>query len=266
MRTGYAKVIKAGDTVEVFRFEGVPHAVIEQSIGRKTVRRPKERIDLPFRRVANVAANKKKFRYVVRACMQLGRPHFLTFTVAKPTDKYDRKKHPWIEPVGNSGAYSVEYMYKLFRLAMMRMRYQFPDVVYVAVPEFQKNGRVHFHLLVWGLPADICLKERTTRCIARIWGHGYVDVVPTFGEPDRLTNYVGKYMRKGLRDERLRRVKAFTRSRNCPEYETIAGETVCGYLYLLLGEGYDMVYEQPFETKWLGQGLLEVYKLKNAYG
>lgn len=66
---------------------------------------------------------------------------------------------------------------------------------YVAVPEFQKRGAVHYHLLLNCpyIPADE---------LARLWGQGFVKV-NAIDNVDNLGAYVTKYMTKDNVDERL---------------------------------------------------------------
>ena len=82
---------------------------------------------------------------------------------------------------------------------------------YVAVPEFQKRGAVHYHLLLNCpyIPADE---------LARLWGKGFVKV-NAIDNVDNLGAYVTKYMTKDNVDERLAGQKSYFMSRNLKKPE-----------------------------------------------
>ncbi len=70
-----------------------------------------------------------------------------------------------------------------------------PKVEYIAVPEFQKRGAVHYHLLC-NLPYISANK------LAEIWGLGFVKI-NKIDEVDNVGAYVSKYMSKDNDDTRL---------------------------------------------------------------
>lgn len=70
-----------------------------------------------------------------------------------------------------------------FRLYLKRLFYSEHfaenDKHYICIAEFQKNGRVHFHVLHFGRRwYDLADTERKSRFIAKFWGYGFVDMVP----------------------------------------------------------------------------------------
>lgn len=57
----------------------------------------------------------------------------------------------------------IGHGYKDFSSFIKALRYKFgKQFRYIAVPEFQKRGAVHFHALLWGLPDTLAQKERHT--------------------------------------------------------------------------------------------------------
>lgn len=98
---------------------------------------------------------------------------------------------------------------KLFKLFILRMRYLYPYLKYMAVIEFQdlnRGGVVHYHMLA-KLPF-IKAKE-----LQEIWGNGFIKV-NSIKHVDNLGAYVVKYMNKDTSDKRLQGLKAYNTSKN----------------------------------------------------
>lgn len=68
---------------------------------------------------------------------------------------------------------------------------------YVAIPEFQERGAVHYHIVIFNMPW-IEHKE-----LARIWGHGFV-WIKGIEQIDNVGAYVTEYMTKEHDDGRLK--------------------------------------------------------------
>lgn len=151
--------------------------------------------------------------------------------------------------------------YKDFTAFIQALRYRFgSEFKYVAVPEFQKRGAVHFHALFWGLPSELVLSERQTRAIAKLWGHGFVDLVQTDGNV-KISGYLSKYMAKAFIDSRLSGCKAYVASRNIlrPLVQSFSGN-----LWAFLREwGVDKpaILNREFMTLWLGRCQYKYYLL-----
>lgn len=90
-------------------------------------------------------------------------------------------------------------------------------VKYVAVPEFQKRGAVHYHLVVFNLPY---IKANVIR---QIWSHGHIKI-NAIDEVDNVGAYVSKYMTKEAADsiqDRLAGNKSYFKSRGLIEPKEI---------------------------------------------
>jgi len=157
----------------------------------------------------------------------------------------------------------IKQGYKDFSSFIQAMRYKFGKVFrYIAVPEFQKRGAVHFHALFWGLPADIAQTERSTRLVAGIWGHGFVDVVLTDGH-EKISTYLSKYMAKSFIDYRLKNQKAYVCSRNLKRPEVSAGMNRATLELIMeeLGVAGPPKVDKKYITAWLGEAHYKVYTL-----
>ena len=123
---------------------------------------------------------------------------------------------------------------------------------HASVPEFQKRGAVHFHCLFWGLPHDIFLKEKKDRTIAKIWEHGFVDIIKTDGH-GKLSSYLAKYMAKAFVDKHLKNQKAYVSSRNICRPVVDKNAIASFYLYQHTKETDLPILDNSYKTKWTGQ-------------
>lgn len=103
---------------------------------------------------------------------------------------------------------SANYEFKKF---MKRLNYHMfgskkANIKYSVVPEFQKRGAVHYHVVFYNLPY---LKADD---LAEIWGHGFIKI-NKIDNVDNVGAYVCKYMTKDNIDERLEGNKCYFNSR-----------------------------------------------------
>lgn len=93
----------------------------------------------------------------------------------------------------------LEHAWPAFRRCIDTMRVLFgKEFQYVAVVEKQKRGAFHVHAIFWGFSKhaeNILAVERSSRCLAEVWGLGYVDVVRV-GNSSRVVGYLSKYVAK----------------------------------------------------------------------
>lgn len=86
---------------------------------------------------------------------------------------------------------SREVALSSFDLFRRKLKKDFPDIKYLSVAELTKKGRIHFHLLL----------DRpfiSHAFLSRIWGQGFVFVLPTKGNTRKLASYISKYISKDL--------------------------------------------------------------------
>jgi len=141
-------------------------------------------------------------------------------------------------------------------------------VRYIAVPEFQKRGAVHFHALFWGLPNEEIVKsERRTRLVARLWSRGFVDVTLTDGD-HKISGYLSKYMSKAFVDSRMLGMKAYICSQNIKRPIVEKNPLILPMFYGGLLQMVDLstallLREKEYMTQWLGKGRFRLYELKH---
>ena len=83
------------------------------------------------------------------------------------------------------------------------------NLKYTSVPEFQKRGAVHYHVLMFNLPFVVNLYDK----LERVWGQGYTNV-KSVDNVDGAIRYLSKYIAKSLDDERLLNRKRYFASRD----------------------------------------------------
>lgn len=106
----------------------------------------------------------------------------------------------------------VQACNQYFRKFILRLKYRYPDLKYVAVIEFQdKNGRgaVHYHMIC-NLPY---IKKAD---LQEIWKGGFVKI-NAIDKVDNVGAYVVKYMCKDTEDTRLCGENAYLHSKGLQE-------------------------------------------------
>jgi len=139
------------------------------------------------------------------------------------------------------------------------------DFRYIAVPEFQKRGAVHFHVLLWGLH-QYAISEASTRYFARLWLRGFCDCIITDGSI-KLAGYLSKYMSKAMQDIRLGGEKAYYASRNSLRPVSISADSLALFKLEVIQQEVihtgELIHEREFDTPWLGRCTYKKYQIKN---
>lgn len=150
----------------------------------------------------------------------------------------------------------------LFNVFTKKLSYHFPGIRYLSVPEFQKRGAVHYHCLVWGIPQKTVLYERYSREIADIWGHGYIDIIPTDGST-KLASYMAKYMLKAVQDSRLVGRRCYSVSRNMLRPIFGAPFYLPGAIEAYFGQAVDkeVLTDKKYPTDWMGWCRYQLIKI-----
>lgn len=260
---GYRKIIKSGNVVEVYSYEKAPK--IEgrpRSKGKHTLRKVPDDGRLPDiarKREDNIKRCRQKFIRLVRA--NTGRADtnaLITLTYAAIVDIKTATRH-------------FNQFTGILRRALGA------DFRYIGVPEFQKRGAVHFHVLYWGLPRGVVdyekphwereedigqmdKIERGTRFIQNCWAYGYVDCIPT-DNSEKLAGYLAKYMSKAMHDERLLGKRAYYYSRNIYRPDSSTFGPFVNHMSEQLDRHAKLVVEKEFDSTWLGKASYKRYEI-----
>ena len=152
--------------------------------------------------------------------------------------------------------------YRDFGAFIQALRYRYDATFrYIAVPEFQARGAVHFHALFWGLPTCLFDTERDTRLVAGLWGHGFVYMKMTDGN-EKLSSYLAKYMAKSFIDHRLMNQKAYVCSRNLKRPQIQGG--ISNFSMDVLLEEFGATtpeIDNSYDTHYLGTVRHRIYKI-----
>ena len=140
----------------------------------------------------------------------------------------------------------------IFNQFIKRISYKYPNFEYLAVPEFQKRGAVHYHLLC-KLPFVEIIK------LQELWGQGFLKI----NKIDNVNNvgaYVCKYLSKDMFDERTFGKKKFFRSQSLSESIELIGYYANIFIEKFLSI-LSPVFEKKFESEWLGEVEYKAYSL-----
>jgi len=222
------KVVVSGKQVELYKYKRNVWREYESN-KEETLKKEPKQLDLfeqeklkKQRMQFSINRTKTEIRRLVNSNPQLNK--FLTLTFAENIT--DLK--------------TANYIFNKF---ILRMNYKYPDFEYLAVPEFQKRGAVHYHLLC-NLPF-IEIAE-----LQEIWGQGFIKL----NKIDNVNNvgaYVSKYLGKEM-DERSFGKKKFFRSQDLKQSVEILGwlaeKFVEKFLSLLTP-----IFEKVFKSEWIGE-------------
>lgn len=111
---------------------------------------------------------------------------------------------------------------------------------YVCVIEFTKNGRVHYHCLMFNLPY---VKNKE---LATIWRNGFVKI-NKIDKVDNVGAYVCKYMTKDNDDDRLKGQKMYFSSRGLKKPVEIKNKEEVDNLAVALPPS-TLTFETTFEN------------------
>jgi len=233
----FIKTVRNGQRVEAYIYDKCPMTFPHR---RQMAKRPKGFYGR--RRDDHIKSMKRRF---VRLCWrvfetQTQKPALLTLTFSDHIT-------------------AVPMAYMRFKEGMRRIKHEYPDLEYIAVPEFTKRGRVHFHLIVWGIPLWHVVSERDYRRIATTWGFGFIDIIETNGSK-KLISYVSKYFTKAVYDHRLVNQKAYTRSRSATNLK----ESVLWSYNQCINpvDNWDsIIFTVEYDTKYLGRGTYYLFQV-----
>lgn len=242
---GYARIIQYADIIEYYEYEKnhIPKRPKHLSKIQKD-RKKKIQAYRPVRTAYSARRAKSNFFKVVsNQLYERGAPCMVTLTFyqehVRITDGYK---------------FIAEYIRNVKKNKMGE------DIAYIAVPEWQKKGRLHYHLLVWGLSKKEAEQERDTRNHQRQFGRGYLDVRIAQDNSPKLASYLAKYMVKGYTDQRLAGNRAYTTSRNVKKPRTQGSNTLSAYEDIFLPERIDIVKVSQYNTPYMGRCLVTRYK------
>ena len=133
---------------------------------------------------------------------------------------------------------------KEYMLFVKRLNYFLKSKVeYICVPEFQKRGAIHFHVVLFNVPYIDSNKLR------ELWGQGYVKI-NRIDNVDNVGAYICKYMSKDFdSDDRLKGKKCYFSSRKLNKPVEIKDENLVESVRNSL-QADKLVYENEFKNDY----------------
>lgn len=177
------KVVVSGKQVETYKYKKLVWRDYRNK-KEKIIRIPKQ-LNL-FKRqkkkksIFSISRTKTELRRLTNSNPQLNK--FLTLTFAENITELKE----------------ANYILNQF---IKRISYKYPDFQYLAVPEFQKRGAVHYHMLC-NLPL-LVPKE-----IETIWGQGFINI-RRIDNVNNVGAYISKYLGKELNEKTFGKKKFF---------------------------------------------------------
>lgn len=145
---------------------------------------------------------------------------------------------------------------KKFNAFVSNVRKKKPDFMYIAVPEFQKRGAVHYHLLsnLSKEDTDIIIKQKNTKesdnfYDVKYWNKGFSAVDFIKSDYKKIFSYISKYMTKDI-DNRLFGKKRyfFSQNLNQPKTDYLNLDNPKDFEYFMyLTQNNNVEYESEFE-------------------
>jgi hypothetical protein len=138
----------------------------------------------------------------------------------------------------------------IFNKFTKRLKRKITNLKYLAVPEFQKRGAVHYHVLINSEMAHDTLQE--------IWGQGFV-MINKVKHVNNLGMYISKYVGKDLFDIRYFGKRKILASKNLeqPIIITVYKE-VKEFMINAIGN-IKPIFDKLYRSDWLGKIRYRLY-------
>lgn len=130
------------------------------------------------------------------------------------------------------------------------------SIQYVAVPQFQKRGAVHYHVLLFNLPF---IEENVYSTIRDIWGLGEFVNLKKVDDLNKTFWYMSRYMEKDFLDGRLYRKRKYFCSTGLKKTVVINDYAVMDEIHDEISKFYDPVYEGKIFVDFVGDIFIENY-------
>lgn len=147
---------------------------------------------------------------------------------------------------------------------------------YVAVREFTKIGRLHYHMicdvnLSWDDDPDIL--KSLERDVAKVWGNGFVDIQRMDRHKskqgrfknrgvDNVGAYLTKYFSKSIDDERLKGHKMYLTSQGLERPTVLTNDEAIELLEQYGFKKENETFTNNYESEYLGKITYKEYNLK----
>lgn len=143
------------------------------------------------------------------------------------------------------------------------------DFKYIAIPEFQKRGAIHFHLLSNLSLQDnyIITKQKNNENYydVKYWSKGFTSIEILDNDIKKVVGYISKYMTKDC-DSRLFGIRRYTSSQNLikpiEDYINIEDQKHIEYFINLI-QDKQCIYENIYQDNFDNDISFKEYKIKD---
>lgn len=127
---------------------------------------------------------------------------------------------------------------------MVKLKENFEDLKYLIVPEFQKRGAVHYHLII-----NRPYIEKKN--IQKLWKYGFIKVKDIY-YLQGIGHYFTKYLTKNSDDERLYGKRSFFTSKNLRRSKTVYSDLAERYIKLLQKNQIKPYFTKNYSSEFNG--------------
>ncbi len=127
---------------------------------------------------------------------------------------------------------------------------------YVAVPQFQKRGAVHYHILLFNLPF---IEENVYSTIRDIWGLGEFVNLKKVEDINRTYWYMSRYMEKDFLDGRLYRKRKYFCSKGIKKTVVINNPDLIDEIHDEISKLYEPVCDTKIFVDFVGDIFIKNY-------
>jgi len=234
-----AKIIQSGSLLETYDYDTPIHFGHKR---RPYYRKPNSLI---------VRSEEYKRKSIIRAMNQVRRLAHLNFT---ENDKFLTLTFNNDQRIDIN---NLQACLPFFQIFVRKMRKKYPSLRYIAVPEFQKRGAVHYHMLC-NIPFIV------KSDLEKLWPYGFSKPKAIRGTT-HLALYLCKYLSKRFKKNKKHGHKLFYSSRGLKQptvYYGLLGPMISGQLRERRQS--DMLYQTLYIAKYNGMVLYSQYcKKKN---
>lgn len=178
IRHSKARLIVSGDVIEEYRYERdyfYNWGPEKKSGGERGIVHVEKRGD-------HLERARRSIRRVIECNTSKERlPIFITYTFKKNIK-------------------SLKEANPLFSKHVKELQRRYGKVKYLCVPEFQRRGAVHYHVIYFDLPYI----KNVKKVMEKLWPYGFSQV-KAIRKIRSIGAYVSKYLQKGVADERRKR-------------------------------------------------------------
>jgi len=259
---GYQKVVQYGNIIEKYQYEKELNRKSKGISHVQALRLQGDNYYNPDNATLSVVQKRKKTR--LQLAKEKGTYQRTKRSIKRSKLNFFRLVHhnnclaKTIHFVTITFAYDISYKEasRHVRHFMERVKKDSPELSlsYISVTELTKKGRLHFHLLVYGLPPETAKKERKTRNFQRKFQRGYIDIMCARDASPKIAGYMAKYMAKSLGDSRYETRRGYTCSRNIAKITSYGSNSLSEYDDMIIPDD-DVVKSEvlEYDTKYLGR-------------